>query len=208
MRAGQVGCKALMVHYEIGELTAVTILAELGDCAQVLLIAPGGPLRRTGHHRAISLTSVARLGASSRQGAPGAAVGAISRPRRCARRGERSPDREYYLAAKGADRRRARVHRGRPRAAEALLPHAARARRGGTPTGMSFPVRAKPLVTRGEGTAGSRQSPAATPPRGRPGTPSGRNASPRRDHPIKHHVAGPGTNPRVADRSKAGRPRA
>jgi transposase len=28
----QVGCKALMVHYGIGELTAVTILAELGDC--------------------------------------------------------------------------------------------------------------------------------------------------------------------------------
>ena len=27
-------------------------------------------------------------------------------------------------------------------------------------------------------------------------------------HPIKHHVADPGTNPRVADRSKAGRPRA
>jgi transposase len=27
----QVGCKALMAHYGIGELTAVTILAELGD---------------------------------------------------------------------------------------------------------------------------------------------------------------------------------
>jgi transposase len=28
----QVGCRALMTHYGIGELTAVTILAELGDC--------------------------------------------------------------------------------------------------------------------------------------------------------------------------------
>ena len=28
----QAGCKALMAHYGIGELTAVTILAELGDC--------------------------------------------------------------------------------------------------------------------------------------------------------------------------------
>src|SRR5215207_3951021 len=28
----QPGCKALMAHYGIGELTAVTILAELGDC--------------------------------------------------------------------------------------------------------------------------------------------------------------------------------
>jgi transposase len=30
----QVGCKALTVHYGIGELTAVTILAELGDCTR------------------------------------------------------------------------------------------------------------------------------------------------------------------------------
>src|SRR4051794_33242304 len=30
----QAGCKALMVHYGIGELTAVTILAELGDCTR------------------------------------------------------------------------------------------------------------------------------------------------------------------------------
>ena len=30
----QVGCKALMAHYGIGELTAVTILAELGDCTR------------------------------------------------------------------------------------------------------------------------------------------------------------------------------
>jgi transposase len=28
----QVGCRALLAHYGIGELTAVTILAELGDC--------------------------------------------------------------------------------------------------------------------------------------------------------------------------------
>src|SRR5439155_6805216 len=28
----QPGCRALMAHYGIGELTAVTILAELGDC--------------------------------------------------------------------------------------------------------------------------------------------------------------------------------
>src|SRR6202042_1855577 len=28
----QTGCKALMAHYGIGELTSVAILAELGDC--------------------------------------------------------------------------------------------------------------------------------------------------------------------------------
>ena len=30
----QKGCRALMAHYGIGELTAVTILAELGDCTR------------------------------------------------------------------------------------------------------------------------------------------------------------------------------
>src|SRR5205823_11697641 len=30
----QPGCRALMAHYGIGELTAVTILAELGDCTR------------------------------------------------------------------------------------------------------------------------------------------------------------------------------
>ena len=39
MRAARPGCKALMAHYGIGALTAVTILAELGDCTPVLLLA-------------------------------------------------------------------------------------------------------------------------------------------------------------------------
>ena len=30
----QAGCKALMAHYGIDELTAVTILSELGDCTR------------------------------------------------------------------------------------------------------------------------------------------------------------------------------
>ncbi len=48
----QSGCRALMGHYGIGELVAVTILAELGDCQTVLLLAGGRALRRHGHHRA------------------------------------------------------------------------------------------------------------------------------------------------------------
>ena len=36
----QTGCKALMAHYGIGELTSVAILAELGDC-------PASPPRAT-----------------------------------------------------------------------------------------------------------------------------------------------------------------
>jgi hypothetical protein len=45
-------------------------------------------------------------------------------------------------------------------------------------------------------------------PRGRPRKTERPQRFPKRDHPIKHHVAGPGANPRVVDRSKAGRPRA
>jgi len=47
-----------------------------------------------------------------------------------------------------------------------------------------------------------------SPPSGRPRKTERPRRFPERDHPIKHHVAGPGANPRVADRSKAGRPRA
>ena len=39
------------------------------------------------------------------------------------------------------------MHRGRTQAAQALIPHAARAGRGGAGTRMTCPVRAKPLVT-------------------------------------------------------------
>jgi transposase len=35
----QAGCRALMAHFGIGELTAVTILAELGDPSAVLMLA-------------------------------------------------------------------------------------------------------------------------------------------------------------------------
>ena len=47
----QPGCKALMAHYGIGPLYAVTILAELGDCPPVLLLPRRRPLLRPGHHR-------------------------------------------------------------------------------------------------------------------------------------------------------------
>ena len=47
----QPGCKALTAHYGIGPVTAVTILAELGDPPPLLLLPRSGPLRRTGHHR-------------------------------------------------------------------------------------------------------------------------------------------------------------
>ena len=45
----QAGCKALMAHYGIGELTSVTILAELGDARRFSILARRGPLRRAGN---------------------------------------------------------------------------------------------------------------------------------------------------------------
>jgi hypothetical protein len=72
---------------------------------------------------------------------------------------------------------------------------------------MSLPVRAKPLVTpmrRGRLPACSCRHARVD----RLERLSGRKRFPQRDHPIKHHVAGPGAKPRVVDRSKAGRPRA
>ena len=48
----QTGCRALMAHYGIGELTAPTILCELGDVHPPVGLAQGGALRRPRHRRA------------------------------------------------------------------------------------------------------------------------------------------------------------
>src|SRR4051794_479843 len=71
----QPGCRALMRHYGIGALTAVTILAELGD-APVLLLPARRPLRRPGHHRA-SVRSAPRAGAPLSAGPARVALGAV-----------------------------------------------------------------------------------------------------------------------------------
>jgi hypothetical protein len=72
---------------------------------------------------------------------------------------------------------------------------------------MTFPgARQAPLHTDAPRPAPNRLLPP--PLGGRPRKTERPQRFPQRDHPIKHHVAGPGANPRVADRSKAGRPRA
>ena len=94
----QPGCRALLAHYGIGELTAVTILAELGDCQRFsssrLAVRYAGldiTVYQSDQHRA--------PGHISKQGPP-ALRWALYEAAQVARRGERSPDREYYLAAK------------------------------------------------------------------------------------------------------------
>ena len=106
-----------------------------------------------------------------------------------------------------AARSQPRVPVGRAQAPQALIPHAARARRGRALARMSFPVRAKPFVTP-IAAAGSRQCPARHARVDGPERPSGRNASPSGITQSTDHVAGPGANPRAADRGRPGRPRA
>jgi transposase len=89
----QPGCRALMRHYGIGELTAVTILAELGDARRF------GSSRRAVRYAGLDITvsqSDQRRspGHLSRQGPP-ALRWALFEAAQVARRPS-SPDRDYY----------------------------------------------------------------------------------------------------------------
>ena len=92
----QPGCKALMAHYGIGELTAVTILAELGDARRF------ANSRDAVRYAGLDIT----VYQSDQHRAPGqalpprtarAALGAVRS--RASRASPGSPDRAYYLQA-------------------------------------------------------------------------------------------------------------
>lgn len=93
----QTGCKALIAaHYGIGELTAVAIVSELGDCRRFsssrLAVRYGGmdiTVYQSDRHRA--------PGHLSRQGPPVLRWALYEAAQAAARGG--SPDREYYLQA-------------------------------------------------------------------------------------------------------------
>jgi transposase len=94
----QAGCRALMAHYGIGALTAVTILAELGDCTR--FSSSRHAVRYAGLDITVHESDQRRApGHLSRQGPP-ALRWALYEAAQVARCGERSPDREYYLATK------------------------------------------------------------------------------------------------------------
>ena len=95
----QAGCKALMAHYGIGELTAVTILAELGDCTR--FSSSRQAVRYAGMDITVHQSDQRRSpGHLSRQGPP-ALRWALFEAAQVARRSG-SPDRDYYEQA--ADR--------------------------------------------------------------------------------------------------------
>jgi transposase len=92
----QVGCLALMVHYGIGELTAVTILAELGDCTR--FSSSRHAVRYAGLDITVHESDRRRApGHLSRQGPP-ALRWALYEAAQVARR-PGSPDRGYYEQA-------------------------------------------------------------------------------------------------------------
>jgi transposase len=89
----QVGCKALMGHYGIGELTAVTIVAELGDCTR--FSSSRQAVRYAGMDITVKQSDQHRApGHISRQGPP-ALRWALYEAAQVARR-PGSPDRDYY----------------------------------------------------------------------------------------------------------------
>jgi transposase len=95
----QVGCRALMAHYGIGALTAVTILAELGDCRR--FSSSRHAVRYSGLDITVHESDQRRApGHLSRQGPP-ALRWALFEAAQVARR-PASPDRDYYTQA--ADR--------------------------------------------------------------------------------------------------------
>jgi transposase len=92
----QPGCRALMGHYGIGHLTAVTILAELGDARR--FSSSRDAVRYAGLDITVKQSDQRRApGHLSRQGPP-ALRWALYEAAQSARR-HSSPDRDYYLQA-------------------------------------------------------------------------------------------------------------
>jgi transposase len=90
----QPGCRALMLHYGIGPLTSITILAELGDARR--FSSSREAVRYAGLDITVHQSDARRAsGRLSRQG-PSALRWALFEAAQCARR-PGSPDHDYYL---------------------------------------------------------------------------------------------------------------
>ena len=85
-------------YYGVGELTAVTIVAELGDCRR--FANSRDALRYSGLHHRLPIRPSPRPRASLPPRPAGAALGAIRSRAGLPAGGERSPDRAYYLEVK------------------------------------------------------------------------------------------------------------
>jgi transposase len=92
----QAGCQALMAHYGIGPLVAVTILAELGDCTR--FSSSRLAVRYAGLDITVHQSDQRRSpGHLSRQGPPALRWALFEAAQSACRQG--SPDRDYYRQA-------------------------------------------------------------------------------------------------------------
>ena len=92
----QAGCKALMAHYGIGPLVAVTILVELGDCTR--FSSSRLAVRYAGMDITVKQSDQRRApGHLSRQGPPALRWALFEAAQSACRQG--SPDRDYYREA-------------------------------------------------------------------------------------------------------------
>ena len=122
----QTGCRALMGHYGIGELTSVAILAELGDCRR--FSSSRYAVRYGGLDITVHASDRRRApGRLSRQGPP-VLRWALYEAAQAASRAS-SPDHDYYRQAAAAARAQPRLPRDRAQTPQTQLPHAQRTRR-------------------------------------------------------------------------------
>ena len=117
----QPGCRALQAHFGIGELTAVAILAELGDCRR--FSSARQAVRYAGLDITVSESDRKRApGRLSRQGPADVALGALrGGPGRAALAPVARP--RLLPAGRRPAGRQPRLPGGRPQAAPARLPH-------------------------------------------------------------------------------------
>jgi transposase len=96
LRAGSRGARRWVTHYGIGELTAVTILAELGDCTR--FSSSSQAVRYAGMDITVYQSDRRRApGHLSRQGPPALRWALFEAAQLSRRQG--SPDRDYYTQA-------------------------------------------------------------------------------------------------------------
>ncbi len=185
----QAGCKALMGHYGIGELTSVAILAELGDCRR--FTSSRHAVRYVGLDITVYQSDQRRLArAPEPPRTANAALGADEAAVVASRAG--SPDRET-TSRRPSGSGTARVPVDRSQAAQTQLPHAPRTRRGRAPARMTLTVRATLHLTDAPRPAPDNPlppRPAWTACEDRAAAPQ---LPPAGTTPHHHHVAGPPT---------------
>ena len=198
----QRGCQALMAHYGIGELIAVTILAELGDARRfhnsrdaVRYAGLDITVYQSDQHRA--------PGKLSRQGPPAlrwALYEAAHKPGTPAAQTAPTTYRPPSGSAATAPAWRSPANCS----SAATTPSASSARTRCCPHEVP---RVRQALTHTDAPRPAPEDLLPPPPVDGLERSSGRNAPPAGSHPIKHHVADPEPT-RLADRSKPGRPRA